>query len=113
MGRGSMASRALGMGNNEIPSTFLIRALARDEDCYNCEHCGARMFVRFESGLCPFCRSGRPLSYVYQGAPTPAALPFAPRLRRRARNQRTLLRGWARLLLPPRKQEDPEGARPA
>ena len=47
------------MPHNEIPSAFLIRALARHQ-AHHCDRCGHRMFVKGSSGLCPFCLSERP-----------------------------------------------------
>jgi hypothetical protein len=67
------------MYDHEIPSAFLIRALARG-DSDRCEHCGSRMFVRSPSGLCPFCASGRPRSVASLTCPALAGEPFAPRL---------------------------------
>jgi len=68
------------MHDHEIPSAFLIRALARG-DSDQCEHCGSRMFVRSPSGLCPFCASGRPRSVARLSHSGLAAEPFVPRLR--------------------------------
>lgn len=42
-----------------IPSGYLVHALARAGRRYNCRNCGDRMFVRYESGLCPLCFNGR------------------------------------------------------
>jgi len=42
-----------------IPSSFLVRALAREGRRYTCRNCGEAMFVRYESGLCPLCFNGR------------------------------------------------------
>ncbi len=42
-----------------IPSAFLVRALSQRGRSYHCENCGERMFVRYESGLCPLCYNGR------------------------------------------------------
>jgi hypothetical protein len=67
------------MYDHEIPSAFLIRALARG-DSDHCEHCGGRMFVRSPSGLCPFCASGRPRSVARLTSTTPPGEPFVPRL---------------------------------
>jgi len=68
------------MYDHEIPSAFLIRALARG-DSDHCEHCGGRMFVRLPSGLCPFCASGRPRSVARLTHAGLAGEPFVPRLR--------------------------------
>jgi len=73
------------MHDHEIPSAFLIRALARGES-HPCEGCGGRMFVRAASGLCPFCANGQDRSRSARDAatsfPLPAAAdePFVPRL---------------------------------
>ena len=68
------------MPQNEIPSAFLIRALARHE-AQHCDRCGHRMFVKGPSGLCPFCLSNRPARPVEHFAlPVSPAEPFAPRL---------------------------------
>jgi len=68
------------MPHNEIPSAFLIRALARHE-AQHCDRCGHRMFVKGSSGLCPFCLSERPARPVERVAlPVSSAEPFLPRL---------------------------------
>ena len=67
------------MHDHEIPSAFLIRALAR-RDSDHCEHCGGRMFVRSPSGLCPFCASGRPRSVARLTSLARPGDPLAPRL---------------------------------
>lgn len=65
---------------SQIPSAFLIRALAR-RPADHCDRCGHRMFVKLASGLCPFCRADRPVRPVEQGwASVPVSEPFAPRL---------------------------------
>ena len=77
------------MSHNEIPSAFLIRALARHES-HHCDRCGHRMFVKGPSGLCPFCLSDRPLRPVEHAAsPVSAGEPFVPRL--------DVATGWQRL----------------
>ncbi len=38
-----------------IRSAFLLRVLASSRDWVHCRSCGARMFVKPESGLCPIC----------------------------------------------------------
>ncbi len=38
-----------------IRSAFLLRVLAGSRDWDHCRSCGARMFVKPESGLCPIC----------------------------------------------------------
>jgi len=42
-----------------IPSSFLVRALARRGAAHHCDNCGEVMFVRYASGLCPLCFNGR------------------------------------------------------
>ncbi len=42
----------------QISSSHLIRALAADAGAFGCTRCGARMFVRYASGLCPRCWNG-------------------------------------------------------
>jgi len=66
-------------GDHEIPSAFLIRALARGES-HRCSRCESRMFVRSPSGLCPFCAGGRAPS-AERLRPASADEPFVPRLR--------------------------------
>jgi hypothetical protein len=67
------------MLGHEIPNAYLIRALARRQ-AERCDGCGSRMFVKSTSGLCPFCRAGRPP----RTEPLPLAAdpeqPFVPRL---------------------------------
>ena len=76
---------------SEIPSAFLIRALAR-RPAEHCDRCGHRMFVKLASGLCPFCRADRPVRPVDHAALQPAANePFAPLLGDRG--------GWQQLAL--------------
>ena len=68
------------MSHNEIPSAFLIRALARHE-AQHCDGCGHRMFVKGSSGLCPFCLSEHPARPAEPVAlPVCASEPFLPRL---------------------------------
>ncbi len=68
------------MAHNEIPSAFLIRALARHE-AQHCDRCSHRMFVKGKSGLCPLCFSDRPARPVEIAAlPISAIKPFLPRL---------------------------------
>jgi hypothetical protein len=67
-------------GDHEIPSAFLIRALARGES-HHCDRCESRMFVRSTSGLCPFCAGGRALSAQRFSHLAAADEPFVPRLR--------------------------------
>lgn len=42
-----------------IPSAWVVRGLARSGTVHACASCGARMFVRYASGLCPLCWNGR------------------------------------------------------
>ena len=68
------------MPHNEIPSAFLIRALARRE-AQHCDRCRHRMFVKGPSGLCPLCFSDRPARPAeFVALPVSAAEPFLPRL---------------------------------
>ena len=41
--------------NHTIRSAFLVRVLASSRHWNHCRSCGARMFVKPESGLCPMC----------------------------------------------------------
>jgi len=71
--------------SSEIPSAFLIRALAR-HPAEHCDRCGHRMFVRQPSGLCPFCRADRPPRPAAHAAmPGQDREPFAPLLDARDR----------------------------
>ena len=64
--------------SSQIPSAYLIRALAR-RPSEHCDRCGHRMFVKGESGLCPFCRADRPVRPVeVPVAPVVGNEPFAP-----------------------------------
>ena len=40
---------------NVIHNAWLVRVLANSRDAHQCARCGARMFVKGESGLCPVC----------------------------------------------------------
>jgi hypothetical protein len=72
------------MQAHEIPNAFLIRALARRES-EQCDGCSSRMYVKGPSGLCPFCRAGRPaLNAVSRLPRVEPSAPFAPRLGDRA-----------------------------
>ena len=44
-----------------------MRALALQGRRYHCKNCGERMFVRFESGLCPMCFNGRRPNVIGEG----------------------------------------------
>jgi hypothetical protein len=41
-----------------IPSTWVVWGLGKGGSVHTCEDCGARMFVRYSSGLCPLCFNG-------------------------------------------------------
>jgi len=41
--------------SSDIQSSWLIRVLASSPDSHRCENCGARMFVKAASGMCPVC----------------------------------------------------------
>lgn len=63
---------------NQIPSAFLIRALAQ-RPSEHCDRCGHRMFVKLASGLCPSCRADRPVQPIeYAVTPIVRTEPFAP-----------------------------------
>ncbi len=42
-----------------IPSTFVVRALARQGPRFHCSNCGDVMFVCGATGLCPMCFNHR------------------------------------------------------
>jgi hypothetical protein len=42
-----------------IPSSQLVRVLAQARTTLSCSNCGERMFVKYESGLCPLCFNGQ------------------------------------------------------
>ena len=42
-----------------LSGTYLVRALGLFGSRYECGECGATMFVRYESGLCPRCFNGQ------------------------------------------------------
>jgi hypothetical protein len=42
-----------------LSGAFLVRALGLFGSRYECGECGATMFVRYESGLCPRCFNGQ------------------------------------------------------
>lgn len=76
--------------SSQIPSAYLIRALAR-RPSEHCDRCGHRMFVKRESGLCPFCRADRPIRPIEHAAMLASpGEPFAPLLGERER-------GWQQL----------------
>jgi len=41
--------------STNISGAWLVRALASSGRVHSCGHCGARMFVKAPSGLCPVC----------------------------------------------------------
>ena len=41
-----------------IPSTWVVWGLGKGGSVHTCGECGARMFVRYSSGLCPLCFNG-------------------------------------------------------
>jgi hypothetical protein len=86
------------MPHNEIPSAFLIRALARHES-QHCDRCSHRMFVKGPSGLCPYCIADRPPRPLEQVALPRADQPFAPRLDVAAGWQRLPIRARIRTLV--------------
>ena len=100
------------MSHHEIPSAFLIRALARRE-AEHCDRCGHRMYVKGRSGLCPFCiaeRPPRPIAHVVASVPA-AAESFAPRLGSSPGWQRVRFGGRLRELLRARRTDRAEPAR--
>lgn len=52
-----MASRR----SSNINGAWLVRALASTRKVHACQECGARMFVKAASGLCPVCFTRRRL----------------------------------------------------
>lgn len=42
-----------------LSGAYVIRALGLYGPRYECGDCGATMFVRYESGLCPHCFNGQ------------------------------------------------------
>lgn len=49
--------RLLRAPRTTIQSAWLIRILAESPHVHQCTSCGARMFVKVSTGLCPVCRS--------------------------------------------------------
>jgi hypothetical protein len=43
---------------NCIASTWVVWGLSKGGSVHACDNCGARMFVRYSSGLCPLCFNG-------------------------------------------------------
>ena len=41
-----------------LPSAWVVRALLHGGRRYHCETCNEPMFVRYASGLCPWCYNG-------------------------------------------------------
>jgi hypothetical protein len=41
-----------------LSSSHVVRALDLYGTRYHCDGCGSKMFVRYESGLCPRCYNG-------------------------------------------------------
>ncbi len=58
-----------------FPSAWVVRALLHSGRRYHCERCNEPMFVRYASGLCPWCFIGRPLSgrEIAEESPQPVA----------------------------------------
>ncbi len=44
--------------DNFIASTWIVWGLGKGGSVHTCGSCGARMFVRYSSGLCPLCFNG-------------------------------------------------------
>jgi hypothetical protein len=44
--------------DNFISSTWVVWGLGKGGSAHTCTSCGARMFVRYSSGLCPLCFNG-------------------------------------------------------
>ena len=44
--------------DNCISSTWVVWGLSKGGSAHTCDNCGARMFVRYSSGLCPLCFNG-------------------------------------------------------
>jgi hypothetical protein len=80
------------MPHQEIPSAFVIRALAR-RPAEHCDRCNHRMFVKGPSGLCPFCRADRPVRALESASIAVSARePFAPYLDEQAVWRRVSIR---------------------
>jgi hypothetical protein len=54
-----MANEILPKPQLLLSGAYLIRALGLHGSRYECADCGATMFVRYESGLCPHCFNGQ------------------------------------------------------
>ena len=48
-----------------LSGAYLIRALGLHGSRYECADCGATMFVRYESGLCPHCFNGQRAKHAH------------------------------------------------
>ena len=46
------------MRDHSLSSTWVVWALAREDPIHYCKNCSERMFVRYQSGLCPLCWNG-------------------------------------------------------
>lgn len=46
------------MKSDVISSTWVVWSLGRAGRVYRCDNCSAKMFVRYASGLCPWCWNG-------------------------------------------------------
>ncbi len=46
------------MRDHSLSSTWIVWALSRAGTIHYCTNCSERMFVRYESGLCPLCWNG-------------------------------------------------------
>jgi len=53
-----MANEILPKPQLLLSGAYVIRALGLYGSRYECGDCGATMFVRYESGLCPLCFNG-------------------------------------------------------
>jgi rubrerythrin len=47
--------------SSNIHGAWLVRVLAASRKAHACQECGARMFVKAPSGLCPVCFTRRRL----------------------------------------------------
>jgi len=46
------------MQDHSLSSTWVVWALLREGPIHYCSNCSERMFVRYDSGLCPLCWNG-------------------------------------------------------
>jgi len=58
------------MRDHSLSSTWVVWALAHEGPIHYCSNCSERMFVRYESGLCPLCWNG---ARELRSAPIPVA----------------------------------------